>query len=684
MRNHAIVESRDGGRSVRPATTLAQVEPGDVGLTSSTWWAPPVEERIADGCRAVPLTVIVFLLIDVVTKVVGATHGPEGLGFWGLLAAAQSLVVAAAAAAMMRRRPRIAVVLTAIVVALVFTAGPGGTEIFLLLVMGVSVAAWGSRWQVGLVMLAQLGYAVAFGLLLEREFPGQGWAGGLVTAGAAAVGLAVGALARRLLRTRDRTRQRVRQLEQEQHEIRARERTRLADELQLLVTDGLASIDAELDAIARRPDDPGRNRLALTQVDLHSRALMRQLRILVEVLRRHPDDPDGGLVVRGFRFRAVDLLTARHVRLAASAVFGLLAVRAGAGGLGSLPSAEVLVEVIGLVACAVAGWRPKAGACCAASALVAFILLGSTGYGAAISTTLLCLVGAFRLGPRRIWLLIVGAAAYAGAVVLTHSPNLARQLVLDSYLGFLALTLGLASRHFVSAREQSLGRLEDLAAERNRVQSQERTAVARELHDMVAHSLSITTMAVLATSMTEDPDRLADTVDRVRHSISATHLELGALLHAMHAPDPDRCVSAALVSPLAVAQGFAEQLAQHDYLPVLNVDPNASSLDQTTARTLARIMQEATTNILRYAPTGSSCQLTLGVNDTAAQLTIISQLSPSGRRSDLSLGWGLLGIRERVELTHGTFAAGPDHNRWRVEVSLPTAAGAHREPVQVT
>lgn len=645
---------------------------------------PSAGQQLADGCRAVPLTVTVFLLIDVVIKVVAQTYGPGEPGGRGSLAAAQSLFVAAAAAAMMWRRPRTAVVLTAMVVALVFTAGPVGTEIWLLVIAGVSVAAWGSRWQVGLVLLGQAGYAVAFGLLLEREFPGQGWAGGLLVAGAAAVGLAVGVLARRLLRTRDRTRQRVRQLEREQQGIRARERTRLAEELRLLVTDGLASIDAELDAIARRPNDPGRNRSALTQVDLHSRSLMKQLRVLVEVLRRDPDDPDGGLVVRRFGLRAVDLLTARHVRLAASVVFGLLAVRVGAAGLGTLPSAVVPVEVAGLVACAVAGWRPMAGAGCAATTLVVSTLLGSTGYGAAISTTLLCFVGALRLGPRRIRLVVPGAAAYAAAVVLTHPPDLAGQLVLNGYLGFLALTLGLASRHFVCAREVSSSRLENLAAERNRVQAQERTAVARELHDMVAHSLSITTMAVMATSMTEDPHRLADTVDRVRHSICATHLELSTLLHAMRAPDPDGCVTAALVSPSAVAQGLAEQLAEHGYLPVLDIDPDASSLDQTTARTLTRIMQEATTNILRYAPTGSTCQLTLGVDDAEAQLSVVSPLGSGERRSDLSLGWGLRGIRERVELTHGTFAAGPDHDRWRVEVTLPTAAGAHREPVQVT
>ncbi len=62
--------------------------------------------------------------------------------------------------------------------------------------------------------------------------------------------LAVGLVARRLLRARDRRRSRVRELERERTEIRAVERARLADELQLLVTQGLVSITDELDRVS--------------------------------------------------------------------------------------------------------------------------------------------------------------------------------------------------------------------------------------------------------------------------------------------------------------------------------------------------------------------------------------------------------------------------------------------------
>jgi len=87
-------------------------------------------------------------------------------------------------------------------------------------------------------------------------------------------------------------------------------------------------------------------------------------------------------------------------------------------------------------------------------------------------------------------------------------------------------------------------------------------------------------------------------------------------------------------------------------------------------QTFGRIMQEATTNIVRYAPAGSVCRFTLTVAEDV-RLRVSSPLAPRERRSTLSLGWGLRGVAERVELSHGAFSAGPERGSWVVEVSLP-------------
>lgn len=124
---------------------------------------------------AVPLTVVVFLLVDVVTKLVGQAYETSDVGLLRLLPALQSLLVAAAAASTMWHRPRLAVVLTANVVALDLVVGLCGTELWLVVITGVTVAARAGRGQIALVVLAQFGYAVAYGVLLERQH--AGWAG---------------------------------------------------------------------------------------------------------------------------------------------------------------------------------------------------------------------------------------------------------------------------------------------------------------------------------------------------------------------------------------------------------------------------------------------------------------------------------------------------------------------------
>jgi len=206
--------------------------------------------------------------------------------------------------------------------------------------------------------------------------------------------------------------------------------------------------------------------------------------------------------------------------------------------------------------------------------------------------------------------------------------------------------------------------------------------VARELHDVVAHQLSVTTMLVMSTSLSEDPDALAATLDKVRRSTTAARHELGSLVHAMRASGADRGQPAPLTSPLAIGRALGAQLSENGHHPIVDIDPRAEDLDVTTQRTLARIMQEATTNILRYAPERSLCRYTVAVDDDGVWLSVVSPLATGERRSDLSLGWGLRGIRERVELTGGTFAAGPsDDGRWLLAVSLPLAARPH-EPAR--
>lgn len=666
--------------------------------------ATSAANNIADGARAVRLTVLVFLLIDVVTTQIGHVAGLQGLGPTGVVPAVQTLLTVAAAATTMWHRVRSAVILTAIVLVLAFALRPAGEEIWLQVIIGAAVAIRGNRWQLGLLVTGQLGYAVALGFQLERLHPSWGWDAFWVTVVAALFALGVGLGARWLLRARDLRRLAVQQLEREQADIRAVERTRLADELQLIVTEGLATIEDELDDTARRANDIDCLRSGLARIDVRCRSLLAELRSLLDALRLSPAAEAGHRAdaLSAAPRRWVDLMTARHVRMAGSAVFALLAVRAAPGLIGNTEHATVLVQVIGLLAWAIALWSPVVGASVAAVALMVFVLLGGGSYWDALGTTLLCGIGGLRLGPRRFWFVIPALAGYTGLLAIAEEQgHLLHHTMLVGYLGFAGIAAGLTVRHFVTAREESVRRVLALSVERERMEAEERSAVARELHDVVAHALSVTTMQVMATSMSDDPGLLADTLTNVRRSTETAQQELSTLLHAMRGPATDQARPGPLVTPLATAAALARQLDRNGYRAVLDIDPAADALDSTTQRTVSRIMQEAATNILRYAPAGSACSFTLVIGRTESvvgpdqvgggesgsvtgvRLVIVSALAVSKVRSDLSLGWGLRGIRERVELTSGTFAAGPDHGRWVLAITLPApsvAGGRLRSP----
>src|SRR4051794_4782411 len=104
--------------------------------------APVEGQRLGDGLRALRLTVLAFLVLDIVTTLSGPSYGVPGLGPSGVLAAIQMVLCAMGAAATLWRRLRLAVVCCLLVAVLSILVGGSGEEPWLLLITGVAVGAW--------------------------------------------------------------------------------------------------------------------------------------------------------------------------------------------------------------------------------------------------------------------------------------------------------------------------------------------------------------------------------------------------------------------------------------------------------------------------------------------------------------------------------------------------------------
>ncbi|MFT4294867.1 MAG: histidine kinase, partial [Micropruina sp.] len=362
-------------------------------------------------------------------------------------------------------------------------------------------------------------------------------------------------------------------------------------------------------------------------------------------------------------------LTSIQGRLVVCAALVALATRFLPQAADGWPLAAVGLGVLGWIAVILV--RPRTAAALAAVALVIGAVADPGGLWHSIAAGLLAALAGARFGVRGLWLTVGVFVAFWAVVIPWHGlPQAALTLMMVvAIAGFACgLTVG-TLRH---AHLTSTANLRRLRRERDRAIEQERTEAARELHDVVGHQLTLIAMQIMAAADSDDPTALRDHLGRIRQDTTTAADELAILLHELRTAEAD---PVPLANPLRSGAAMAARLRENGFDPELRIDPSVATLAPETQRMLSRVMQEATTNILRHSAPGSSCRYRLHVQPDAVALTVTSPL-PGAASTPGTTGWGLQGIRERVELCGGTFAAGPDQGRWTVRVELPVTAPA--------
>lgn len=184
---------------------------------------------------------------------------------------------------------------------------------------------------------------------------------------------------------------------------------------------------------------------------------------------------------------------------------------------------------------------------------------------------------------------------------------------------------------------------------------EERIRIAREVHDIVAHSLSIVTVqsSAAATLVKTDPERAGESIEHIRATAKGALAELRSMLDVLRtgegeaplAPAADLTRVHALVEPLREA-GLEVELA---------VGGDLASVPAYASVSAYRIVQEALTNVVRHAD-AKHATVTLDVQPDTLSLRV----EDDGTRSPDTLtgGHGIEGMRERVEALGGSFAIG--------------------------
>ncbi|MEV0156803.1 sensor histidine kinase [Micromonospora sp. NPDC050686] len=249
------------------------------------------------------------------------------------------------------------------------------------------------------------------------------------------------------------------------------------------------------------------------------------------------------------------------------------------------------------------------------------------------------------------------------------------------FIVFVALAV-LGPGYAVRMRRAQAARLVALAAEREAAaRTDERLRVARELHDIVSHGVSVMVLQAGAAQAVLDADvaRAHESLETVQDVGREVVTELRRLLVILRGtePAPEGLPSLrridSLLTAVRVAGGRTDVTVTGDLAEV----PVAADVSGY------RILQEALTNAARHAP-GAAVAITVEVSDGQLRLHVVDD-GPGPARGGSDGGHGLTGIRERAELFGGRVEAGPrPHGGFQVRVVLPFDADVAGSPLSAT
>jgi signal transduction histidine kinase len=384
-------------------------------------------------------------------------------------------------------------------------------------------------------------------------------------------------------------------------------------------------------------------------------------------------------------------LDERRPRGRRSLAFDLaLALVATAAELGQVIGADGTPRGLAIVLAVVAGGAlvlrrraPLTVLAVTLAATVAIVALGDDPSGA---TALIALYTTAALCEVRVSLVALAATAATAATLSALTVDAPGRDASATSGAIIAagLSVGIwALGAYAQTRRRYVRELQQraAAAEREREQltriavHEERASIARELHDIVAHSVSVMLVGVRGARdvLRSAPETAEETLARVERSGEQSLAELRRILALLR--EPQQTAESHPQPSLAELQQLVASYRAAG-LPVrLELIGEPSPLPGGVELSVYRIVQEALTNTLKHADP-SSVTVTLAFRDTRLELEVVDDGTPTtpGPATD---GHGIIGMRERVTLLDGELQTGPrEGGGFRVAAHLPLGGEA--------
>jgi signal transduction histidine kinase len=329
------------------------------------------------------------------------------------------------------------------------------------------------------------------------------------------------------------------------------------------------------------------------------------------------------------------------------------------------PTAAYLLVAVSALALI---WRRRRPVLVLAVSLGAVLLYTCLGYenGAAILNPLFALYAVAVAVPtgRAIVLSVITMLSLMAATAAFGPFGTGGGFVLIPGEVAAALFLGL----WVASRHAALREREEQA---RRAVDAERLRIARELHDVVAHTMATINVqaGVAAHVIDQQPEQAAQALEAIKQASKEGLRELRGILNVLRQADEDD--PRAPAPHLAQLDDLVDNATRAGLPTSVMVDGEARPLAPTVDLTAYRIVQESLTNALRYAgPT--TARVTLSYTDDELRVEVVDGGRGRVGGAPQGAGHGITGMRERAEAVGGMLVAGPaPEGGFRVQARLP-------------
>jgi signal transduction histidine kinase len=245
-------------------------------------------------------------------------------------------------------------------------------------------------------------------------------------------------------------------------------------------------------------------------------------------------------------------------------------------------------------------------------------------------------------------------------------------------IGVLRTAVGPLLALYFTARHEVLQGLRDRADRAEREQhlmaeqarADERAALAGEMHDVVTHRVSLMVLQAGALGITATDAATRRAAEELRAAGCQALEELRDLVGILRTePDRDEAPSISGLPDLVAESSAVGTPAE------LTQDGDAALASPIVGRTAYRVVREALTNARKHAP-GAHVLVSVTYGESQVSLVITNGPTPPGASSELAStgsGLGIAGLRQRIDLVHGSLQAGqtPDGG-FRLEATLPS------------